>query len=71
MTDGVFLDRSDCKDLEPIIRKAADKERALAEKYRDLLDGGYGTERQADLWIQHENRADRLGNILQYLKRLI
>ncbi|MCR5352387.1 MAG: hypothetical protein K6E35_07865 [Bacteroidales bacterium] len=69
--DGVVLDQRDCKAVEPIIRKAADKERALAEKYQYIIDGGEATERQTDLQIQHEERAEHLRAILRLLEQFV
>ena len=59
----ICLTKDEARLIEPIIRAAKKHEQALADKYQDIIDGGYATDRQTSLQAKHDEKAQSLRSL--------
>ena len=68
---GLVLTKDEAKILLPILKRAVKIERGHVEHYQDILEGGDATDRQQDLLMKHEEKEEKLSQVLDYAQRLV
>ena len=65
-----MLTADEARVIRPILEKAEKKERAAADRFQDIIDGGEATVRQENKQMRHDNAARVLGHILHEMRYL-